>query len=75
LKQHDKQSSMSSGSRDMARDPQGRYADDGTRPRKKVRTFSVGERSFDAPEYGEVTLTFHDGQLRYVEKRTKEKVE
>ncbi|MFX4303006.1 hypothetical protein ACOJUR_12240 [Alicyclobacillus tolerans] len=39
------------------------------------RRIRIGDRLIDAPKYGEVILTYHDGQLRYVEKRTKEKVD
>ncbi len=45
-----------------------------THPKKFTRTFTVGKHTFIAPEYGEVILTFHDGQLRYIERRVKEKV-
>lgn len=71
MKQHDRQSTMSHGSRSMARDPQERSIPTPTR----TPTITAAGKTYAMPEHGEVILTFHDGQLRYIERRTKEKVE
>ncbi len=74
----------------MARDPQTRNIQgyqptgklDASKPptggsvvTKRTPSISANGKIYPMPEYGEVILTFHDGQLRYIERRTKEKVE
>ena len=44
-------------------------------PPDKTPTISANGKVYPMPKHGEVILTFHDGQLRYIERREKEKVE
>lgn len=39
------------------------------------RKITIGSHQIEPPRYGEVILTFHDGQLRYIDRHTREKVE
>lgn len=84
MKQHDRVSTASGGSRDMARDPQERMGavqypsakeEIAKRIQQHTPSITANGKSYAMPSYGEVILTFHDGQLRYIERRTKEKVE
>ncbi len=40
-----------------------------------LRKIRAGKILIEPPQYGEVILTYHNGELRYVEERTKAKVD